>query len=315
MRNSKYAVCYIGYKLRPFSEKCIASISKNKKFDTYAYIDNCGDENEIDKVKYQFLKYFPNANIVIRHINYGPDLNIICAMNETFSKGYDGIFYCENDIYFVDTAFETLENLAEWAKTNVPEASVFHSWNYNLKKEEFQKQYDFYFHNHGLEKLNYNDFCTFEENEVGFTGQNHWGALITRKAWNAIAPYILRHYQSYINAHEISMKAFDFENFMELMSKLQYVDNISNEFKYRTVSRFNLIGWECIYELALLSNGLLRLCLTNPRSMSCGFEGCTSKDTFSEMGLDKIRLNSFKDVPKEFILNQKSKELFLKSEK
>lgn len=312
---NNYAVCYIGYKLRPFSEKCIASISRNKKFDTYAYFDNCGDENETNKVKNLFLKYIPDANVVVRPINYRLDLNVVCAMNETFSKGYDGIFYCEDDIYFDDTTFETLENLAEWAKINVPEAAVFHSWNYNLKREEFQKQYDFYFHNHGLEKLNYNDFCTFEENEVGFTGQNHWGALITRKAWDAIAPYILRHYQSYINAHEVSMKAFDFGNFIELISKLQYVDNISNEFKHRTVSRFNLIGWECIYELALLSHGLLRLCLTNPRSMSCGFEGSTSSSTFDEMGLDKIKLSQFKTIPKDFILNKKSAQLFTKDVK
>ena len=39
----KYAVCWIGYKMRPFLEKCIASISRNKKFDTYAFIDNCGN--------------------------------------------------------------------------------------------------------------------------------------------------------------------------------------------------------------------------------------------------------------------------------
>lgn len=309
----KYAICYIGYKVRPFSEKCIASIARNNpnnKYDAFAFIDNCGNETETNKVKDLLLKYLPNISIKVREVNYKLDLNVTCAMNEMLQKGYDGIFYCEDDIYFDDTAFETLENLAEWAKINVPNAVVFHSWNYSFKRNELPKQYDFYFDNHGLMNLNYNEGCTLAENEVGFTGQNHWGALITKRAWDAVAPYMLRHYQSYINAHEVSMKAFNFPNFLELISKLQRIDGVSNEFKFRTVSRFNIIGWEPIYELALIAHGYLRLALTNPRSMSCGFEGSTSSSTFDVMGLDKVKLNKFNTVPTEFILNKKSEELF-----
>ena len=309
----KYAVCWIGYKMRPFLEKCIASISRNKKFDTYAFIDNCGNAEETNKVKDLFLKYFPNATVTVRKSNYKLDLNVICALCDVFNNRYDGVFYCEDDIYFDDNAFETLENLAEWANNNVPNAVVFHSWNYNLKRNDFPQQYDFYFHNHGLTKLNYNDDCTFAENEVGFTGQNHWGALITKRAWDAIVPYIVKHYQSYVDANNISMNSFNFANFMTLVSNLSYVDNISNEFKYRTLSRFGISGWESIYELALISNGLLRLCLTNPRSMCIESEGTDFNSTAYQMlGLDKIKTINSPNVPKDFILNQKSAELFLK---
>lgn len=313
---SKYAICYLGYKLKPFEEECIASIAKNDpnhQYDAYAFIDNCGDENESNKVKNLFLKYFPNANIIMRDVPYGEMLNIAISLHEMFSKNYDGIFYCENDIYFDDNVFATLINLEKWAKVNVPNAVVFSSWNYNLKYNEYPNQYNFYWINHGLDKLNYSESCTYAENEVGFTGQNHWGALITKRAWDAVSPYVLRHFSAFINAKEISMKAFDFKNFIYLISKLSLVNNISNEFKYRTLSRFEISGYEPIYETALIANGLLRLALTNPRSKSFEDPRNEFKRKLYEMcGLDKINTLHSKNVPTEFILNQKSKELFTK---
>ena len=131
----KYAICYIGYKLKPFEEKCIASIARNNiknNYDAYAFIDNCQDQIQTNKVKNIFLKYFPNAKIIIRKFRLGEMLNIAVSLNDIFSYGYDGIFYCQNDIYFDDTAFDTLKNVAEWANINVPNAVVFNSWNYNF---------------------------------------------------------------------------------------------------------------------------------------------------------------------------------------
>lgn len=314
--SSRYAICYIGYKLKPFEEECIASIAKNDpnhSYDAYAFIDNCGDEAESNKVKKVFLKYFPNASVIIRPGRFGEILNIVASLNEIFSKGYEAIFYCENDIYFDETAFDTLVNLSQWARIHVPNAVVFTSWNYNLKYSEYPNEYNFYWYNHGLMNLNYSDACTYEENEVGFTGQNHWGAFILKRCWDAVAPYVNSHFQSFLNAKQISMAGFNLNNFISLLSKLTYVDTISNEFKHRTLSRFEISGFEPIYETALIAHGLLRLCLTNPRSKS--FEDPNSGlkyKLYCQCGLDKIHTLNSKNVPTEFVLNSKSKELFTK---
>jgi hypothetical protein len=296
----KTAIVIPMYKKYDMLKQVIFNLSKNKRFDLIVNFDH---NEDITEIRNFILEYFPTAIINQRQKNLKLDLNITFSIHEAFTKyNYDRIFYFEDDVICDATCLETLENLMNWTDKHMPNVGIVQSWNYNLTELPYKEEY---YKLHGLEDLNYADACTYAENEIGFTGQNFWGALISKKCWETCCPYILNHYGSYLNG-----RGFNFQNVQALITKLLSSD-VSLKVKERCISRFNIIGWEPILDLAMLANNLVKVTLTNPRSYTIGAEGSTSTNNmFSTVGLDKIKLQEFKTCPTEFVLNEKSKSLW-----
>jgi hypothetical protein len=191
-----------------------------------------------------------------------------------------------------------------WTDKHLDNVGIVQSWNFNLQEQPYATNY---YQMHGLNNLNYSDTCTYAENEIGYTYQNFWGCLISKKCWDIIKPNIINHF-----AYQHQYNRFNFENFQKLIEKLINA-NGSNEIKSRLISRFNMIGWEPILDLAMAANNLYKVCLTNPRSKTLGEIGDSStSDMFTSVGLDKIQLNSSSNIPKEFILNKTSEKMWIK---
>lgn len=301
----KTAILLIAYKKFDILEQVIDALAKNKHYDLIVNFDNHDELEAYEKIKTKILSYFPDAIISMRPKKFGVNLNIICSLNDAFEKyNYDRIFYIEDDVICSSTCLETLENLMNWTDKHLDNVGIVQSWNFNLQEQPYTTNY---YQMHGLDNLNYSDTCTYAENEIGYTYQNFWGCLISKKCWDIIKPNIINHY-AYLHQYN----RFNFENFQKLIEKLINA-NGSNEIKSRLISRFNMIGWEPILDLAMAANNLYKVCLTNPRSKTLGEIGDSStSDMFTSVGLDKIQLNSSSNIPKEFILNKTSEKMWIK---
>lgn len=299
----KTAILVLGYKKIETFSKVIEALSKQtKQYDLYVKLDNCGDISYTNKLVDKVKEYFPNANISIRPKQFGLDLQVICSINEMFLLGYDRIFYTEDDVIYDSTALETLEKLMDYTDANIPNIGIVQSWNYNITDEKYLNEYKKL---HAIENLWYN--CTYANNEIGYTCQNFWGALISKKCWDKISPFILKHFSYIVN------KQINYNYFIKYLANIAYT-SYSNELIYRNLNRFCPIGWESILDISMMLNNYFKICLTNPRSKTIGIEGSTSTDDmFTKVGLDKIITIDDKKIPNEFILNTESKEKFVKN--
>lgn len=299
---TKTAILLIAYKRFDILDEVIEALNKNKHYDLIVNFDHHDDIQNYEKTKKKILNYFPNAIVKMRPQQLGLNLNVIVSLQEAFyNYDYDRIFYIEDDVYTDPTCLETLENLMNWTDKNLPNAGMVQSWNNNLAN-------DYYINLHGLQDLNYFKTCTYAQNEIAFTGQNFWGALISKKCWNAINPYVAKHFLALCQ-----YQTFDFENYQELLCKL-LKSNMSDNVIYRLVSRFQPNSWEAIVDLAMAANNLFKITLTNPRSKTLGEVGSTShSDMFVSSNLDKIQTLNSPNIPTQFILNQQSKKLWLKN--
>lgn len=283
--------------------KVIEALNKNKHYDLIVSFDHHDDIQNYIKFKEKVLTYFPNAIVKMRQFQFGLDLNVTFSINEAFySYNYDRIFYIEDDVYCDPTCLETLENLMNWTDKNLKNIGIVQSWNNNLIN-------DFYLKFHGIQNLDYSKTCTYAQNEIGFTGQNYWGALISKKCWDVI--------NNYVTAHFLTLDQRDVINnvlvFRELLCKLLTSSNASNDVKYRIISRFHPLSWECIVDLAMIAHNFYKIALTNPRSKTMGETGATSQLTmFKSTNLDKIQTLNSPNIPTQFVLNQQSKKLWLK---
>jgi hypothetical protein len=300
----KTAILLIAYKKFDILNQVIDALAKNKHYDLIVNFDNHDELDQYELIKNKILSYFPNAIISMRPKKFGVNLNIICSIYDAFyTYGYDRIFYIEDDIYCNPTCLETLEDLMNWTDKNLDNVGMVQSWNYNIVDPKYTSNY---YHLHGLTDLNYSESCSFSDNEVAYTYQNFWGCLISKKCWDIINPYVLNHFIS-----QQQGKGFNFGNYQNLIVKLINA-KCTNEIKSRIISRFNIIGWEPIVDLAMTANDLYKIALTNPRSKTIGEIGDSSTtDMFTSVGLDKIELNKSSIIPNEFILNKQSKELWI----
>lgn len=295
------AILVIAYNRFDILDKTIEALNKNKHYDLIVNFDKHNDIQNFNKIKDKILNYFPNAKIKMQNQHLGLDLNVITSIQQAFyTYNYDRIFYIEDDVYTDPTCLETLQNLMNWTDQNMKNIGIVQSWNNNLINDNYLKL-------HGLQKLDYSKTCTYQQNEIGYTGQNFWGCLISKKCWDIINPYIVKHFSATYNNNN-----FDLNNFQNLISKIMK-SKASDEVKYRVTSRFNVRGWEPIVDLAMVANNLFKITLTNPRSKTMGEEGTTSKSTmFDSTNLNKIQTINSPNIPTQFILNQQSKKLWIK---
>lgn len=295
-------ILLIAYKRFDMLNKVIEALNKNKHYDLIVSFDYHDDIQNYNIFKEKVLNYFPNAIIKMRQFHFGLDLNVIFSLNEAFSLyNYDRVFYIEDDVYCDPTCLETLENLMNWTDKNLDNIGIVQSWNNILVN-------DFYLNLHGLQNLDCSKTFTYKENEIAYAGQNFWGALISKTCWNNVSPYIIKHYNSYINNNNV----FDFRNFQDILCNL-ILSNVSDAVKYRLINRFHKFSWEAILELTMAATNMYKIALTNPRSKTMGENGSTSQsDMFISSNLDKIQTLNSPNVPNQFILNQPSKKLWLK---
>lgn len=297
--DKKYAILITTYNKIETLKYTLASI-KQTNIQKFLFIDFNGDKNITNNICCIAKHIIPNINIVIREQRFNPDLNAIFSLNEVFEKGFDGVFYTEDDVIYDDTAIETLINLADYTDNNIPNIGIVQSWNYNIIDPLYANPY---YKLHGLQELKYN--CSFSENEIGYTGQNFWGCLIKKSCWDKIKNFIINHFICLYNKKTIDV--------MSIMSTVAEAikSNASLEVKHRIISRWNYLGWQPQVDLAMLANNLYKICLTNPRSKTIGVTGATSTDNmFYSCGLDKIETLNSKNIPTSFNLNQNSKKLW-----
>ena len=292
----KIAVLLLSYKKIDTFKKTIESIKNStfQDFDLFVRIDNCNDLSISNKLIKISESYYPDASIVLREYRYGLDLNVIYSINEVFSKGYDGVFYVEDDIIYDKTALSTLINLYKWSQKSIPgKAGIITGWNHKNANE-------YYYNLHGLNNLIYS--CSYAENEVGFTGQNPWGGLLTREFYDKCFDDIMRMMLVFLKE-----KRFNFLVYKKWMEMICY-SSASSDLKYRTISRYNVEGWESNFDLCMLANDMYKVCLTNPRVKTIGIEGATStSNMFIKAGLDKIETLNSEFIPEDFVLNEESK--------
>lgn len=298
----KTAILLIAYNRFDILERTIEALNNNKHYDLIVNFDNHNDIQNYNKIKEKILNYFPNAIINMRPYHFGLDSNVIISIQEAFYVyDYDRIFYIEDDVYTDPTCLQTLENLMNWTDEHMQGIGIVQSWNNNLINEQYIKL-------HGLQQLDYSKTCTYNQNEIAYTGQNYWGALISRNYWNIINSNIIEYIKS-LNNNDILNNVKIFKN---LICKL-LLSNASDAIKYRIISRFHPYSWECLLDLVMVANNLYKIALTNPRSKTMGEEGSTSNSNmFTSSNLDKIQTLNSPNIPTQFVLNQQSKKLWLK---
>ena len=297
----KTAILITSYSKTHTLKKVIDSLSLNKKYDLFVFLDKNDDINITNQLSEISKTYTGNTEVIIRSKRFGADLNDIASINDVFIKGYDRVFFLEDDVIVDKNCLETLENLMDWTDKNIPNIGIVQSWNYNLTQEPYLSEYKKL---HGIENLYYD--MSFDINEIGYTCQNFWCALISKECWIKSYPFISRHFSTLLQN-----KGFNFINFRDEVAKLM-ISNASNEVKRRLIQRYHPNSWECQFDLAMNANNMFKICLTNPRSKTIGIEGLTStNDMFTKVGLDKIQTANINIIPTEFKLNIESSKKFL----
>lgn len=186
------AVLIFGWNRPHYMQKMLQSVSKNKKLDTYVFLDQYKDI----KITYQLLqlckKYIPHAEVKLRQKRYGCENNIDNARFWAFNKGYKRIIVLEDDFVISKNYFQLLENALDWCQKYYPSICCIIGWT-------------------GKDYKTYQNF-QYQPYKLSFSRLHLLGYILSKTGWQKMLPY----YSQYMELTNNCLIDYSHSKLMEL---------------------------------------------------------------------------------------------------
>lgn len=173
----KTALLIFGWNRPHYMQLMLRTVSRNKKLDTFVYLDFCQEKHKTNLLVNLCKLYVPHAKIIIRQKRYGCQNNIDCARLQAFNNGYDRIIVLEDDFLISDNYFTLLQNALDWCQKNCPKICMVIGWT-----------------GHNNYKT-YKNF-KFEPYQLSFSRQHMLGYILSKNGWDKMyQPYYKKYMQ------------------------------------------------------------------------------------------------------------------------
>lgn len=290
---TKTAVLIFGWNRPHYMQKMLKSVRRNKKLDTFVYLDFCEDVNKTKLLVQLCNLYIPHASVVVRQKRYGCQNNIDCARLQVFNKGYDRIIVLEDDFILSDHYFQLLQNSLTWCEKNYPIIGMVIGWtgfsNYNSYNPQQHKPY-----------------------QLGFSRGHMLGYIMNKSSWNKMFYYyknymqitkncLIDHHPQMYNKLRMFFKTLP----VNIKKSQQWKNNFRNQFCF---------GQDRATVACMYAAGIHRANFNLSRLQYIGYVGVHAKIKDSiNIGWSKVKISNLQQdqFQKQFQLTPQLKQLCL----
>lgn len=290
----KTALLIFGWNRPHYMQMMLKTVRRNKKLDTFVYLDYCQDMKKTQILISLCNLYIPYAKIIVRQKRYGCQNNIDCARLQAFNNGYDRIIVLQDDFLISDNYFTLLQNALDWCQNNCPKICMVIGWT-----------------GHNNYKT-YKDY-KFQPYQLSFSRQHMLGYIMNKYGWDKMyEPY----YKKYMQITKDCLIDYDICKLNELkcfFRKLPVNINKSQQWKNNFRNQ-GCYGQDRATIACMYAAGLHRANFDLSRLQYIGYVGLHAniKDSIN-FGWDNVKMSQITQdaYQKEFKLSQQLKYLVI----
>lgn len=287
----KTALLIFGWNRPQYMQLMLKTVRRNKKLDTFIYLDYCQDVMKTKKLVALCKLYLPHANIIVRQRRYGCQNNIDLARLQTFNKGYDRIIVLEDDFLISDNYFQLLQNALDWCEQNCPKICMIIGWTGFSNYKSYNKN-------------------NFKPYELSFSRMHMLGYILSKNGWSKMYNYYKQYMQITKNCL-IDYNPNVINKLKQFFRTLPVNINKSQQWKIKFQNQ-PCYGQDRATIACMYAAGIHRANFNLSRLQYIGFVGLHAniRDSLN-YGWSNVKMyqNSYDAIQKDFQLSQQLKEL------
>lgn len=286
------AVLIFGWNRPQYMSRMLQSVSKNKKLDTFIYLDNFRDQRITATLVDLCKRYVPHAQIIVRQKRYGCQNNIDCARLQTFNKGYKRIIVLQDDFVISNNYFQLLQNALDWCEKNYPQICMIIGW------------------------TGHDDYKTYNPNnfkpyELSFSRRHLLGYILSKNGWDKMYNPYYKQYMEITKDCLIDYKPLILNKLKQFFRSIPVNINKPQQWKIKFQNE-PCYGQDRATVACMYAAGIHRANFNLSRLEYIGFVGlhANMKDSIN-YGWDNIKMyqNPQDSIQTEFELSNEMKEL------